>query len=355
MNNPFPAAPLLMVGSAPYKTADETFRTWSNSVAPHLVAIPDGEVLDRRMWVQRLYYQVYNGHPDLDVVQRPIADDGTEMPIPRTRAEAFKFKVKPSVEKVKLGLPGWRLGYAKDAINSYLLFRALRDQGLFEAGTRFQVSLPTPNSVCNPAVFDLEGLDAARSGYLDALVAEIANICDHIPHEDLAIQLDSSWEITDVYGETALPVADALTRNLTQYSAICEAVPAQVQLGVHLCFGTFGGWPRFAPSDLGEAVSLTLGIVRSSSRAMDWIHIPTLDTLDKAFYAPLARLEGIATRIYLGMIHSMESFEERLAVARQFLPSFGIAAYCGFGRLTRAEMDGIVEDHLEALDLWKGD
>ena len=49
------------------------------------------------------------------------------------------------------------------------------------------------------------------------------------------------------------------------------------------------------------------------------------------------------------MIHSMSTFDQRLAVARKFLPDFGLAAYCGFGRTPPGELDQVLADHLDAL------
>jgi hypothetical protein len=57
--------------------------------------------------------------------------------------------------------------------------------------------------------------------------------------------------------------------------------------------------------------------------------------------------------IYLGMIHSMETLRERLAVARKFVPTFGLGAYCGFGRTPPAQLRQVLEDHLKALELLK--
>ena len=81
---------------------------------------------------------------------------------------------------------------------------------------------------------------------------------------------------------------------------------------------------------------------------IDWVHIPALNRSDREFYAPLARLATGDARIYLGMIHSMESFAQRLAVARSVLPDFGLAAYCGFGRTPPDQLPKILDDHLKA-------
>ena len=114
-------------------------------------------------------------------------------------------------------------------------------------------------------------------------------------------------------------------------------------------FGTFGGWPAFAPADLGRTVELINAAVASTGRRVDWVHIPTLDTLNEAFYAPLENLDVKGARIYLGAIHNMATLKARLDIARVFLPDFGLAAYCGFGRTPSAELPRILRDHLAAL------
>ena len=122
-----------------------------------------------------------------------------------------------------------------------------------------------------------------------------------------------------------------MERNTVQVRALSPLVPPGVQLGYHFCFGTLGGWPRFAPDDLGAVVRLANSFVANSGRPVDWIHIPTLDVTAESFVAPLAELRPMGSRVYLGMIHNMASFPARLAAARKFLPEFGIGAYCGFG------------------------
>ena len=107
----------------------------------------------------------------------------------------------------------------------------------------------------------------------------------------------------------------------------------------------------FAPENLGRTIELINAAVKAVDRRIDWIHIPTLDRTDEAFYAPLAGLDAPGTRVYLGMIHSMDSFKERLSVARKFLPDFGLAAYCGFGRTPPEQMPQVLQDHLKAVEL----
>ncbi len=56
-------------------------------------------------------------------------------------------------------------------------------------------------------------------------------------------------------------------------------------------------------------------------------------------------------RVYLGAIHTMATLKERIATARKFLPDFGLAAYCGFGRTPPEQMPRILQDHLDAVKI----
>jgi hypothetical protein len=347
------AQELLLIGSVPYDTVEEVMRNFGGPLGRYLPALPDGEVGERRWWVIRLSYQVFNGHLDLETVARPAPDNGVERLLPRDRSDYWKFQVKGGVKQVRFGDPGWRLGFARDAINSYFVFRTLRERGIIPEGLRFQVSLPLVNSVVRPISFPRPGdLERVKPGYEAALAAEIAQIVEKIPAKDLALQWDLAQEVIDLYGgEPALPREGAMERNVGQVRNLSRVVPESVALGIHFCFGTYGGWPRFAPDDLGATVAYANACVAAAGRRVDWIHIPTLDTTKDAFYAPLAKLDPKGARVYLGLIHHMGSFKERLAVARKYRPEFGLGAYCGLGRNAPATLPQTLADHLAALKL----
>ena len=342
---------LLLVGSVPLDSVEEVMRTFGGALAKHLPAIPDGEVGERRSWVNRLSYQIFNGHADLETIRRPQSVDGVEQLLPRSRDDAWNFKVRPGVERVRFGHPGSRLGYAKDAVSSYFVFRTLREKGIIPPGVRFQISMPMVNSVIRPLYFpDARDLARIRPGYEEAIAAEVAAILARIPNEDLAIQWDCAWEVSAVHGIAKDNPAEAeIETQVAPIGRLSENIPDVVQLGFHFCFGTFGGWPAFAPDDLGRTVELVNAAVARTARRVDWVHIPTLDTQNEAFYAPLANLDAKGARIYLGAIHNMATLQARLEIARKFVADFGLAAYCGFGRTPPAELPRILHDHLAAL------
>ena len=346
-------ADLLLIGSIPYDTVTEVFENFGAELGSHLSTIPDGEVGPRRHWISRVHYQVLSGHPELETVRRPKPENGVERLNPRDAGDSWQFKVKPGVDKVRFGDPGWRLGFARDAINSYFIFRTLRENGRLPRHLRFQVSIPSVNSTLPPRIFpDVDDLAKIRPGYQDALAAEIAKIVEKIPNDDLAIQWDCATEVQDAYG--AIPgfaKETALERSIGQIKAISPTIPQKVALGYHLCFGTLGGWPRFAPSDLSGAVELGNALIDASGRRVDWIHIPVLDTADDAFFAPLTSLKPKGAKVYLGMIHHMETLPLRIAAARKVLSDFGLAAYCGFGRVPPSDLPAVLDEHRKALTI----
>jgi hypothetical protein len=344
---------LLLVGSIPLDTVEEVMRTFGARLGRYLPAMPDGEVGERRSWVNRFCYLVFNGHPDLELVRRPPSINGVEQLLPTKREDSWQFRVKPGVQQVRFGLPGLRIGYARDATTSYFVFRTLREQGVLPADMRFQISIPMVNSVVRPLYFpEPSDLDKVRPGFEAALAAEIEIITKRIPAKDLAIQWDCAWELSAVYGGPQLPGKEAdVETHVAPIRRLSALLPKDAALGFHFCFGTFGGWPAFTPPDLGRAVDLINASVAATGRRVDWVHIPALNRTDRNFYAPLGRLKVGDARVYMGMIHSMDTFAARLAAVREFVPDFGVAAYCGFGRTPPEQLPQVLEDHLKAVSL----
>lgn len=342
---------LLLVGSIPYDTVEDTFRNFGTRLGKFLKAMPDGEVGPRRHWISRVHYAVLAQHPDLEVVRYPAKENGADRLNPRNAGDSWLFKVRDGIDQVRFGEKGWRLGYAHEALNSYFVFKTLREKGVLREGLRFQVSMPMVNSVLPPRIFpNPDDMYKVRPGFTEALRAEVQTIVDKIPHEDLAIQWDCASELQDAYGNfPGLSADTAIERNKGEIEAICPHIPEKVALGYHMCFGTLGGWPRFMPPDIGGAVRMANSFVESSGRKVDWVHIPLPARADDAFYAPLAELKPQGARVFLGLIHNMDTLTERVALAKKYCPDFGMAAYCGFGRIPPEDLSGILSDHLKAI------
>ena len=365
---------LLLVGSMPLETVEHVFRTVGAQLGPHLPYMPDGEVGDRRYWIDGIAYRVLNGHPEIETLRRPAPDaDGVERWRPLGVHDQFQFRVKPGVQHVRFGDPGWRLGFTRDAVNSYFVFRTLKQQGVIPPQVRFQVCMPLTCSAVTSFFPDPDDHARIVPGFTAALRAEVAKMAELIPPDDLAIQWDLAIEhryIDAKLGQQGLQAAQReAARLLLPAEAACRAIPPAAALGYHACFGTLSGWPSRQPHDLTSAVILLNAAVDASPRRVDFLHLPTLGSAEPAFFAPLASLRTNGARVYLGAIHHMHGpagLRGQIAAARQFLPEFGLAAPCGFGRATERPgrlltqqgsdvpadfLDIILRDHLEAAAL----
>src|SRR5262249_31045654 len=110
---------------------------------------------------------------------------------------------------------------------------------------------------------------------------------------------------------------------------IAPAIPQEVALGYHDCFGTLSGWPSRQPPDLGGTVMLLNAAIAASGRRVDFLHLPTLGTADDAFFAPLERLQAPDAKVYLGAIqHDADGLRRQLQTARRHLAEFGSTSSC---------------------------
>ncbi len=366
------AQDLMLVGSIPYDTAEDVLRAIGPTLGEYLPFIPDGEIGERIYWVNHVAYRVLHGHPDLETVHRPMTGDGVELWHGEGDDNMWSFRVKPGVKKVRFGHTGWRLGYAKDAINSYFIFKTLRADGVIPADVRFQVCLPLPASAVFRWLADKDGYPALRDGFTESMHHEVETIFTHIPHRDLAIQWDCAIEDTII--EQALEKAGGLTDEVRAVAAdifgpaneLCAHIPEEVTLGYHACYGTSGGWPRREPDDLTGAVLLCNAAVEASGRQVDFLHLPTVASKGDDYLKPLGDLDHRGARVYMGLIHALHGeggMRAQMEAIKSEIPDFGIAAPCGFGRgpgkmsnqdgldTANAYMDGLIADHIQAVQL----
>jgi methionine synthase II (cobalamin-independent) len=128
------------------------------------------------------------------------------------------------------------------------------------------------------------------------------------------------------------------TQFAESFARLAAAVPADVELGFHLCYGDLDGRHFVEPLDAAKMVELANLVVRSVARPIAWLHMPVpIGRRDDAFFLPLAQLRLAAeTELYLGLVHSEDGVagtQGRIAAARKFCGRpFGIASECGIAR-----------------------
>lgn len=310
-----------LCGSVPLSNSRQVFEVVGQELGPYVRRIPDGETGDRFMWIgwsAQIFWRV----PGLEA-RHPFY-------------EAYSPRVIGLADGVKaddIAYPN--LEYADAALESYREFTALKRDGVIPAGVRFQVSLPTPVSVVSAAVAPAE-LAALEPGYEAALLGELSRILDGIPHDELAIQWDVCLEVWFVEGWIPCPfepVDAGITERLVRYA---RAVPDDVEMGMHLCYGDYENEHLHDPADCRTCVSIFNAARVATERAINWVHIPVPVAAPDGYYAPLADLAlPEETELYLGLIHfrdGAEGAQTRIAAARQHAGEFGVATECGMGR-----------------------
>ncbi|MGH1548532.1 hypothetical protein ACRAWB_04875 [Leifsonia poae] len=336
-----------LVGSVNLPDAETVLRTVSSHLGPQLRRIPDGEVGERFYWVQ---FQTKR----LDEV-RGLSRIPGEPHLLRGVFDGRPFRLDEGVSADELVFPN--LGYADAALASYGTFRRLRDEGAIAPGTRFQVSLPTPAGVIGPFVVP-EDRAALEPAYERALFGELQRILDGIPHDDLAIQWDTAVEFALLEGRMPSWFGDDVLAGVLERAARqAAAVPADVQVGYHLCYGDVEEQHFVQPSDAGHLADVLGGILAQAPRPVTWVHLPVpIERDDAAYFAPLASVavpEG--TELYLGLIHhedGVEGAQRRAAAAATAITSFGVGTECGFGRGPSERTAPLLDLHAAVAEAW---
>ena len=349
-------ARVMLVGSLPFGNAEESFRAASRSLNGYIGWIPDGEFGERKLWTPMLPEFVYSRQPDLEETLAPpsrtmVAPSAVDGPPPADLPGIWNFRIKPGRQ-----LRFDDLLYGRFAVDSYGAFRRLREDGVIPTGVRFQVSLPSPHSAIDPFFEDADQWPEAYAAYLDGMKREIAKILVAAPASDLVFQWDCANEIVDLgMGEAnamkwypKLTAAQKFERHASQLGRLGDAIPEGALLGFHWCYGTWGGWPAVAMDDLELCVRFSNEAVRRVNRHVDYVHMPVVRKPAEAFFAPLSDLDVGDTLVFLGMVHhtdAIDDFRRRRDLARPYLPEFGIASVCGYGRVDPEEVRGILDVH----------
>ncbi|WP_336643504.1 hypothetical protein [Microbacterium sp. MMO-113] len=341
----------LLVGSVNFDDAETTMRTAAELLGDRLRRIPDGEVGKRFHWIM---FQ-----PDVigqaDGIER-IGDEPIPFP---AGIDARGLRIAEGVDPATIALPP--LGYASAAIESYGLFARLREEGAIPAGTRFQVSLPTPLAVIS-SFFHGDDRAAIEPVYTAAMLRELDEILAAIPHDDLAVQWDVASEMGIIEGASGYGAVmaawwpgDPFDGLVSRLAGLVDAVPDGVEVGVHLCYGD--AWEKhfFEPTDAGSLVRYANAVITAAHRPLTWLHLPVpIGHDDEAYFAPLAALTPVE-ELYLGLVHREDGAEgarRRIAAAVPFAPEFGVATECGIGRAPAGSTKGILRAHAEVATAW---
>ncbi len=331
------------VGSIPLPDAETVFRNLSAAVGPHLVRLPDGETGIRKSWIKFLQDVL----ADSRAIE--IADD----------VEPFQFvqydgQVVREIPRLRI-IPGERpeaedfeTGYADMAIESWETFERLQHDGVIPEGVRFQISIPTPIA---PTYNNMVPED--RPALLPELtrhfIGEVLKIARTLPNDRIAIQWDVCQEVLAWEGYYRAGPVDFQTETLDVLTRIGDAVPPEIDLGYHLCYGSPADEHMVLPEDSGIMVDIATAVVREVNRSIQYFHMPVIrDRIDDAYFEPLKRLNRDGgTALYLGLIHREDHAGNaaRLATARRHVRVDGVGTECGMARGDPEKFTALLADH----------
>ena len=336
------------VGSIPLPDTETVFRTLSQATGPHLVRLPDGETGIRKTWI-RFLQDVLSSNPAIEFATdvppfRFVQWDGKLVrEIPRQR-------VKPGATPDPAT---FTTGYADMAIESWGVFERLQKAGVIPANVKFQICLPTPIA---PTYNNMVPDD--RQKILPALtqhfIGEVASIAKALPNDRIAIQWDVCQEVLAWENYYDKGPVDFRTETIDVLTKIGNAMPAGVEFGYHLCYGSPADEHMVQPKDAGIMVAMANAIAAGVKRPIQFFHMPVpKPRTDDAFFAPLKNLKlGPETELYLGLVHYNDAAGDaaRLAAARRHARVDGVGTGCGMARGDPARLPALLAAHVKAVE-----
>jgi hypothetical protein len=334
------------VGSIPLPDSETVFRTLSSAVGPHLVRVPDGETGIRKTWI-RFLQDVLAQNPAIEVAHDVPPFKFTQWDGKVVR-EIQRLRIKPGA---KPDAASFKTGYADMAIESWAVFDRLQKAGAIPAGVKFQIRIPTPIAPTynNMVPGDRQALLPAITQHF---IGEVQKIARALPNDRISIQWDVCQEVLAWEGYYDKGPVDFRTETIEVLTQIGDAVPAGIELGYHLCYGSPADEHMVQPKDAGIMVEMTNAIAAGVKRPIQFFHLPVpKGRTDDAFFAPLEKLKlKPETELYLGLIHHNDQTGDaaRLAAARRHARVDGIGTECGMARGDPARLPSMLASHARA-------
>ena len=339
-----------IVGSVPLADAAEVFSTLAGALGTALKRIPDGETGERLSWVGWLS-RVFAAVPQLE-----ISDETWGVHETASRHRLYRLKPGAKVGDIRFDT----LPYGDFALQSYGVFKRLRDAGKIPAGTKFQVDFAPAHSAARSHVVDAL-LPEIEPIFNDAILREIDRIAAAIPHRDLAFQFDAASAVFNIlqtgnFGRHGKTKGEAAANFTELLASLGDRVPADVDLLYHFCYGDNNHRHSVEPIDMGDMTDMANRLTRAVKRPINLIHMPVpRERSDGAYFAPLKGLKlAPQTQIALGLVHltgGLDGIKQRIATARRHLGSFAIATECGFGRRAPETIPALIQLHADAAKL----
>jgi hypothetical protein len=344
-------------GSVNLPDAETVMREISSRIPVGVSRMTDGETGDRGYWI---LFQIRKFQ------QMPEFESVTVGRAYETSADAPETSQLRLAEGVSADTIGWPdLGYADAYAESFEVFDRLQGEGTIPAGVRFQVQYPTPLA-STAGTFVPDDQQAVAASYEKALFADLDALMDRLPHDRCAVQWDVAVEFGLLEGAmgpgSATPI-DQITPALVR---CVSRVPADVPVGLHLCYGDYGHQHFKQPDSIQLQVDLVNAVVAAADRPVNWASFTVPQARrDVGYFAPLRDLTaGPEMELYFALVpyhpddqsdgtttDQVRHIDAALGLSAAGQRDWGICTECGMGRVERSEVPKLLDLHREILGL----
>ena len=340
-------------GSVNLPDAETVMREISSRIPNGVRRMTDGETGDRNYWIS-FQTRKFEQMPEFETVSvgqaYDTAADAPDMPQLRLTQDA-------SAEMID-----WpNLGYADEYTTSFAKFEQMQNAGTIPADVRFQLQYPTPlASVAGTFVPD--DLPKVAPSYEQALFADLDTALERLPHQRVAVQWDVAVEFGALEGAMGpkLPI-DQIAPGLVR---CIEHVPADVAVGMHLCYGDYGHRHFKQPESLQMQVDLVNAVSSGARRPLSFVSftVPQARS-DSAYFEPLSGLQtGSETELDFALVpyhpddqapgttaEQIEHIDAALINSPGGARHWGICTECGMGRVAAVDVPRLLDLHSQIL------
>ena len=196
------------------------------------------------------------------------------------------------------------------------------------------------------------------------MYADLDRLLAAIPHHEVAVQWDVAVEFSlleEFFGPIGTQAIDAIIANLVR---CVDTVPADVPVGLHLCYGDWGHQHFKQPESLALQVRVVNAVTAAAGRTVSFVSF-TVPQYQRAesYFAPLAGLAtGPDTELNFGIVpyHPGEQapgttgdqsrlIDAALAVGPGGTREWGVCTECGMGRAGREEIPVLLDLHRQIV------
>jgi hypothetical protein len=344
-------------GSVNLPDAETVMQEISSRIPVGVRRMTDGETGERGYWIH-FQIQKFVAMPEFETLAVGQAYETSDPDAPQMP----RLRLAEGASADTISWPN--LGYADAYAASFEIFDRMHKDGTIADGVRFQMQYPTPLASVAGTIVP-EDLPAVAASYERALFADLDDALARLPRERCAVQWDVAVEFGLLEGAmgpgSEMPI-DQITPGLVR---CVDRVPAEVPVGLHLCYGDYGHEHFKQPESVRMQVDLLNAVIASAQRAVAWASFTVPQARrDAGYFAPLRDLAaGPETELYFALVpyHPDEQPDGTTAAQIQHIDAalagssggrreWGICTECGMGRVAAGDVPRLLDLHREILE-----